>query len=874
MTPTQFQRVRDIFHRACELDESGRAAFLDEACNGDDSLRSKVLSLLKHDTDEERHWGSTTLPLGRQILDRVSRMDEPVPQRVGRYTIVRRIGAGGMGEVYEAEQDNPRRTVAVKVIRAGLSASGLRRRFEYEAQILGRLQHPGIAQIYDAGTAPVTLADGTSVTRPFFAMEYIDGQPLDRFAKSHQLTVRQRLELIVRVCDAVQHAHQKGVIHRDLKPANILVSRDCELRNADSGLPSTPTGGDQSAIRNPQSATPKVLDFGVARLTSADLAVSTMQTGAGQLIGTLPYMSPEQVSGDPDRVDTRSDVYALGVILFELLAGRLPYELSRRSLPDAVRAICDEQPTRLLLDGDRSDDDLDAIIGRALEKKADRRYQSVAQLASDVEAYLAGRPVAARQASAFYVLRKFARRHKRLVGMAAAATAAVVLGGAGTAWQAVRATRERNRAQLEARKAERVNNFLQSMLSLADPNRTGGQDVTVRDLLDRSALRVRDELSAEPELEAAVRMTMGESYRALGRYAEAESHLREALRIRRELYGREHVDVAQSMYLLASVLRDAAKYGEAFELCQSALDLHGRLVGQRSLAFANNLTLMADLFHTNRSDYFEAEAAYRQAVAVFSELYGPKSESKAAILGNFGGLLYTMFRYAEAEQVLREAYDMAREIYGPDHRVTIMNANNLALLLSNRRRDAEAEPIARAALDSVLRVYGPEHPESARLEFLVAQLLASRESFSEAVPLARRAFEVRRKTLAANHPMVAHAAVLLAEVLAGLGTRDAAEESEQLARLALQIWGGRDETDNWLYAEAESVLGSALTVLGRYDEAEALLLPSYDKIRAARGPRSREVRSALKRNIRLYEAADRPEFAELLSATLDSLPKP
>ena len=338
--------------------------------------------------------------------------------KFGRYTIVRPIGAGGMGAVYEATQESPRRSVALKVIRGTLSAQ-LLRRFEHESQVLGRLQHPGIAQVYEAGS----VTDDRGEVVPFFAMELIKGVPLTEYAAQKNLGTRERLELVARICDAVYHAHQKGVIHRDLKPGNILVD---------------------------ESGQPKILDFGVARATDSDIQQTTMQTDIGQLIGTVPYMSPEQVSGDPNDLDTRSDVYALGVIAYELLAGRLPYDLQKKMIHEAVRVIREEDPTRLSSINRTLRGDIETIVAKALEKDKQRRYQSAEALGSDIRRYLKDEPITARPASTWYQAGKFARRNKVLVGGVAATFAVLVAGIIGVSLMLQRAL-EAERDELLAR---------------------------------------------------------------------------------------------------------------------------------------------------------------------------------------------------------------------------------------------------------------------------------------------------------------------------------------------------------------------------------------------------------------------------------------
>ena len=394
MTPERWQKAREVFFRVRAVASGERVGLLDEACGDDHLLRAEVVSLLDHLDEAADFMEAPALAVVDDTLFSES-PSQVAGRTIGSYTLMREIAAGGMGIVYEARQDQPDRVVALKVMKGGIASRSALRRFQYESAILGRLSHPAIAQVFEAGTH---VEGGTHV--PFFAMEFIpDARTITEYAGAGQLDLRQRLELFCQVCDGVHHGHQKGVIHRDLKPGNILVTA---------------------------CGQPKVIDFGVARVIDPEMTMALTQTEGDQLVGTLQYMSPEQLDGGSHELDTRSDVYALGIVLFELLCGQLPYDVTRSGIVEAARVIKEHAPHRPSTMRKSLQGDLDTIILKCLEKDRERRYQSAADLAGDLRRYLRNEPIEARRDSSFYVLRKNLQRHRWAVVIAVAAFCAVI----------------------------------------------------------------------------------------------------------------------------------------------------------------------------------------------------------------------------------------------------------------------------------------------------------------------------------------------------------------------------------------------------------------------------------------------------------------
>jgi eukaryotic-like serine/threonine-protein kinase len=741
-------------------------------------VREEVESLLRFDRTSEHFLTGMAVSAAETLL----RSGAGVPEgaRCGHYRLVRLIGRGGMGAVYEAEQDGPRRTVALKVINPSLASEELARRFTQESQALGRLQHPGIAQIYESGAVDTEFGP-----QPYFAMEFIRGEPLDRHAESQGVDTRQRLELMARICEAVHHAHQRGIIHRDLKPGNILVD---------------------------ETGQPKILDFGVARMTDSDTR-TTRQTDVGQLVGTLAYMSPEQVLADPLELDTRSDVYSLGVILYELLGRRLPYN-TQGQLHEALRAISQEDPPSLGTLNRAYRGDIETIVGKALEKDKARRYGSAAALAADIRRYLADEPIAARPPSTGYQLRKFARRHRALVAGVAAVFVALAVGIVASTWQAVRADRagraalterdraaaaeqatgkerdralsaeqaatnernkalaaealaiqERNRAVTEKRRADdeaatakAVSDFLQGdLLAQASANTQAGPDIKpdpdlkVRTALDRAAARIAGKFAKQPLVEAAIRQTIGNTYRDLGLYPEAQGQLEAARSLRARVLGEEHPDTLSVMDELAGVSIYEGKFAAAESLLTKVLENERRLLGEEApdtLSSMNNLAVT----YSRAGKYAQAEALQGKALEIRRRVQGEEHPETLTSMNELAVTYSREGKYAQAEALQAHVLQIQRRVLGEEHPRTLTSMNDLAVTYSRAGKYAQAEVLQAKALEIRRRVQGEEHPETLTSMFNLARAYSREGKHAQAEALQVHVLEIQRRVLGEEHP--------------------------------------------------------------------------------------------------------------------------
>jgi len=872
-----------------------------------------------------------------------ARPNNPVPtekpgDEIRGYRLLEQIGQGGFGVVYLAEQKEPvKRRVALKIIKLGMDTRQVVARFEAERQALALMDHPNIAKILEAGA--------TETGRPYFVMELVGGIKITDYCEQNSLTTQQRLDLFIQVCRAVQHAHQKGVIHRDLKPSNVLVAT-------------------QDGV-----AVPKVIDFGIAKATEGKLTDETVFTAFEQFLGTPAYMSPEQAQVGGLDVDTRSDIYSLGVLLYELLTGKTPFdtkELLAAGLDAMRRTIQEKEPptpsTRLNQElaaqqvqgsgKSKIANDLDWIVMKCLEKDRSRRYETANGLAMDLERHLKNEPVAASPPSRVYRLQKFVRRNKVTATASAVVATVLVVGVIVSTSQTARAIRAERRSIQEAVKSRRVANFLKDMLEGVGPSKARGRDATMlREILDETARQVGSELTNQPAVEVEMRLILARTYmdlglfeqaeamaargaeariRAgdadpdlaqiiyalglsqwlLGKYAVAESTLREALATQRNARATPQIHIANTLNGLGLVLRDRGKISEAEKTFREALATARRAGGNEDREVATSLNNLS-LALMSQGKFAEAEPVLSEALTLQRKLVGNEHVDVASILDNFASALYNEGRLADAEPMHREALGMRRKLLGEEHPDVANSLLNLANVLAAQGKLGEAEALQRDALAVTRKAFGKEHPVVSLVLHNLASTLQDQGNLGEAEILARDALAMRLKLLGLDHPDVDASANRLVSILMAenklaeaeafsrervlrVSARVAADdpqlasplaslaqilllqgrftEAEPIARQCLTI-REKNTPKNWLTFSARAMLGASLMGQQKNAEAEPLLRSGYEglKEREAQIPAQGRVniRRALHYLVKLYQGTDRPGQAADWQQKLD-----
>jgi serine/threonine protein kinase/tetratricopeptide (TPR) repeat protein len=747
--------------------------------------------------------------------------EEKPSGEIGRYKILSTLGEGGHGIVYLAEQDSPvKRRVAVKVIKPGMDTKQVIARFEAERQAMAVLDHPNIAHVYDAGE--------TSAGRPYFVMEYVKGVPITEHCDRRKLTIEDRLNIFLQVCEAVQHAHQKGIIHRDIKSSNIIVSIELS------------------------KAVPKVIDFGVAKALTQSLTAQTLVTEQGQILGTPEYMSPEQAEMTGQDIDTRSDIYSLGVVLYELLTGALPFdskELREGGVEHIRHVICEEEPetpsvrlSRLSseesakLARHRQADavtlerklrgDLDWITLRAMEKDRTRRYASVGEFIADIKHYLNQEPVAAGPPSTVYRLKKFVRRNRALVISVGVVLVVLAAGIIVSLLLAIGQTRAR-------RETQAVADFLTNdLLGLVVPEKARGPQVTVRYVLDAASENLEARFKGKPVVEASIRQTLGETYRKLGDYENAKLHLEKAYMIRREHFGLEHPSTLDSMSLLGWVYCLQTRYDDAEPLLAEAYENRRRVLGEEHPDTLESMARLGELYYYQRK-LDQAETLLVKAYETARHILGYEQPVTLETMKGLARLYMAVRRDSEAEPLCVKGLEVSRRLLGEEHEVTLVFMSQLGGVYIGQGRYEETGSLLTDALENSQRVLGDDHPVTLDCMYYLGILYKAESRYDEAESLLVKSMEGNRRVLGENHIQVLSCMYRLAMLYEEQGRY---EQAESLLIKALE--GSRRSLgeEHMFVSTCMWELSKLYTIQGRYQEALKLFIQECQRLRRDRDP--------------------------------------
>lgn len=823
--PAQANRIAD---QALALAGDARVAFLQDACGGDTQLLAAVHALVQT-KNEDLAAADTIVPAAETPAGTAHRH----PSKIAHFTIRREIGSGGMGTVYEGVQDNPRRKVAIKVMRSGVTSRTAQRRFEFESQVLARLHHQGIAQIYEAGT----WDDGSGGV-PWFAMEYIGAaKTLTEYANRRNMGTRDRLQLFTKVCDAVSHGHQKGIIHRDLKPGNILVDANGQ---------------------------PKVIDFGVARATDSDMAVTTLQTDVGQLLGTVQYMSPEQCEADPDILDTRSDVYSLGVILYELLCDALPYDLNNVPVFEAARVIRERAPSRPSTIDRTLRGDVETIVMKALQKERDQRYQSAHELQRDIQRYLDNEPIEARPPSITYQLKVFAKRNRVLFASAAVISLILVAATVVSTTMAVRAMHSADVArEAEARMTEELHRqklhqaFLMHVLALPTPRYAQGRDMTAGDILEAAGNDIDawyagfEDVQGSPELAEEMHVLIGNYLVELGQVEAAEQHLLPALASQEDRLGRDHWKTMHTLMAIAQLRLSQGEMKEA-DAISAEVEVWARAhMGPISTELLVYRLEIIDYLTRYEGSIPLAEEILARLEQVQFDLANngfTQEEIELRVKGRLAKILLVTWQFEQdpeaQQQKIERGTNLLEEVIergtaSPDmgslHPVTLDSRAMKAMWMWARGTGTQAA--FNDAIEESRRVLGEKSMFTMELLRIKGSVLYTKQQFDESTQILREVIETMEGTISQEHPLFQEVQMYLGRSLARSQNY---EEAEVLLRKANEVLSGRLESDHVDLIMTRGLLGMCLCSRGMFDEGLPLMETFINQVEDLVGPTHRE----------------------------------
>lgn len=825
MDRERWAQVKEIFNRALEMEGDERALYLEQACNADEELFLEVNTLFDAHLEAGRFIESPAIAPLSSLVDDTGETSR-LGQVIGAYKIEKEVGRGGMGAVYLASRADQqfKKKVAIKLIKRGLDTDEIIKRFRHERQILATLEHPFITRLIDGGATD----DGL----PYLVMEYVEGLPLAQYCNEDLLSINERLALFLQICSAVQYAHRNLIVHRDLKPSNILIQTD---------------------------GTPRLLDFGIAKLTTPDAEHTIENTVKTFHAMTPEYASPEQVMGGT--VTTASDIYSLGVILYELLTGHRPFRLASKSTDEISRIISETPPTKPSsvcrsqglnvevqnphLAVRKLRGELDNIILMAMRKEPERRYSTVEQFGDDIQRYLKGLPVIAQEDTLFYHAEKFVKRNKAGVAAGVGIAVSLIAGLMATSRQARISKRQRDKARQEAEKARKINQFLQKMLSSADP-RVGGKDVKIVEVLDIAAEDIEAVFANEPDIVADLESTIGLTFLGLGQLESAEQFLKNAFEIRKALFPRSSVEMAQSLHSYGKLLHARGSLDAAEPLYRESLNTFRHLKGNISVEVSEVLDDLGYLLAI-KGDIKGALVLHEEELEIRTEIYGENHVSVARCLEKLGSVYSMLDRREVSEPILRRSMKILQTVYGMEHPDVALLMVNLAGTIHAKCPD-EAEQLCQDSLAIRRKLLGEDHVDVCWSLYNLAYVLIGRGRSTEALEYLALALSKRGSNLPDEHPVVSSCLLLNGRALMLVGEYQEAKSAfEECLSIRLRTL----PEDHWLLATTKSFLGECLVTLGDAVHGKQMMAEGYQMLERRLGKHHDQTVQALDRLARI-----------------------